>query len=154
MRICIESPASPAAQQLMAALDEDILSRYPGEPTNGIEAAQFEESGGVFVMCYVDDIPAACGAFRPFEGNIEIKRMYVAPALRGRGLARTVLDFLETEAIKRGYRRAILETGRQMTEAIGLYRSRGWTEIPAFGQFAGDPKSICFEKSLAAVAKG
>jgi GNAT superfamily N-acetyltransferase len=154
MRICIESPASPAAQQLMAALDEDIVSRYPGEPTNGIDAAQFEASGGVFVVCYVDDIPAACGAFRPFEGAVEIKRMFVAPALRGRGLARAMLDFLEAEAIKKGYARAVLETGRQMTEALGLYRSRGWKEIPAFGQFVGDPKSICFEKSLAPVAKG
>ncbi len=154
MRICIESPASPAAQLLMAALDEDIVSRYPGEPTNGIDAAQFEASGGVFVVCYVDDIPAACGAFRPFEGAVEIKRMFVAPALRGRGLARAMLDFLEAEAIKKGYARAVLETGRQMTEALGLYRSRGWKEIPAFGQFVGDPKSICFEKSLAPVAKG
>jgi len=144
----IESAASPAAQSLMAALDDDILSRYPGEPTNGIDAADFEASGGVFVVCYVDDVPAACGAIRPFEGSAEIKRMYVVPALRGRGLARAMLAFLESEAARRGYARAVLETGRAMTEPLTLYRSEGWREIPVFGQYVGDPKSICFEKPL------
>jgi GNAT superfamily N-acetyltransferase len=145
----IESPGSTAAQSLIAALDEDIVSRYPGEPVNGIDVAEFEAAGGVFVVCYLNDRLVACGAFRPFEGSAEIKRMYVVPSLRGRGLARAMLDFLEAEAGRRGFSRAILETGRQMTEALGLYRSRGWKEIPVFGPYVGDPKSICFEKPLA-----
>ena len=145
----IESPGSAAAQSLMAALDEDIVGRYPGEPTNGIDPAEFAATGGVFVVCYVNDMPVACGAFRPFEGAAEIKRMYVMPSMRGRGLACAVLDFLEAEAVRRGFSRVILETGRQMTEALGLYRSRGWKEIPVFGPYVGDPKSICFEKPLA-----
>lgn len=148
MILRIESAASPAAQNLMAALDDDIMRRYPGEPTNGIDAADFEAAGGVFVVCYVDDLPAACGAIRPFEGSAEIKRMYVVPALRGRGLARAMLAFLEAEAARRGYKRAILETGREMPEPLALYRSEGWREIPVFGQYIGDPKSICFEKPL------
>ncbi|MGC9954458.1 MAG: GNAT family N-acetyltransferase [Rhizomicrobium sp.] len=145
----IESPGSAAARSLIAALDEEILSRYPGEPVNGINVAEFEAAGGVFAVGYEEDMPVACGAFRPFEGSAEIKRMYVVPAFRGRGLARRMLDFLEAEAARRGFPRAILETGRQMTEALGLYRSRGWQEIPVFGPYAGDPKSICFEKRLA-----
>ena len=149
MILRIESPGSAAAQSLIAALDEDIKRRYPGEPTNGIDTKAFEAAGGVFVVCYLNDMPAACGAFRAFEDSAEIKRMYVVPSLRGRGLARAVLDFLEAEAVRRGFSRAILETGRQMTEALGLYRSRGWKEIPVFGPYVGDPKSICFEKYLA-----
>jgi GNAT superfamily N-acetyltransferase len=149
MILRIESPGSAAAQRLIAALDEEILERYPGEPTNGIDVAEFDAAGGVFVVCYLNGVAAACGAFRPFEDSAEIKRMYVMPSLRGRGLARAILDFLEAEAVRRGFSRAILETGRQMTEALGLYRSRGWTEIPVFGTYAGDPKSICFEKHLA-----
>jgi GNAT superfamily N-acetyltransferase len=154
MRFQIESAGSSAAQRLIAALDEDIIRRYPGEPTNGIDATKFEAAGGVFVVCYVDDTPVACGAFRPFEGAAEIKRMYVVAALRGRGLARGILDFLEAEAARRGYSRAILETGQKMTEALGLYRSRSWREIPAFGPYVGDPKSICFEKRLANPKQG
>ncbi|MGA7675632.1 MAG: GNAT family N-acetyltransferase [Rhizomicrobium sp.] len=154
MILRIENAGSPAAQRLIAALDEDIVSRYPGESTNGIDVAGFEAAGGVFVVCYVDDMPVACGAFRPFEGSAEIKRMYVVPALRGRGLARAMLDFLEAEAARRGFSRAILETGRKMTEALGLYRSRGWREIPVFGPYVGDPKSICFEKRLAKLLQG
>jgi GNAT superfamily N-acetyltransferase len=150
----IESAGSQAAQSLMAGLDEDIMRRYPGEPTNGIDVSEFEAAGGVFVVCYVNDMPVACGAFRPFEGSAEIKRMYVVPQLRGRGLARATLDFLEAEAARRGFSRAILETGRIMTEALGLYRSRGWKEIPVFGPYVGDPKSICFEKYLAKLVQG
>jgi putative acetyltransferase len=145
----MESPGSAAAQSLIAGLDEEILGRYPGEPVNGIDVAEFEAAGGVFLVCYLNDMPVACGAFRPFEGSAEIKRMYVVPSLRGRGLARSMLDFLEVEAARRGFSQAILETGRQMTEALGLYRSRGWKEIPVFGPYVGDPKSICFEKRLA-----
>jgi GNAT superfamily N-acetyltransferase len=149
----VASPGSASAQSLIAGLDEEILVRYPGEPVNGIDVAEFEAAGGVFVVCYLNDMPAACGAFRPFEGSAEIKRMYVVPSLRGRGLARSMLDFLEVEAARRGFSRAILETGRQMTEALGLYRSRGWKEIPVFGPYVGDPKSICFEKPLAKPAQ-
>jgi GNAT superfamily N-acetyltransferase len=149
MNFRIESPGSAAAQRLIAALDDDIVRRYPGEPTNGIDVAEFDAAGGVFVVCYVDDIPVACGAFRPFEGSAEIKRMYVIPVLRGRGLARAMLAFLEAEAVRRGYARAILETGQRMSEALGLYRSEGWREISQFGPYVGDPKSICFEKRLA-----
>jgi GNAT superfamily N-acetyltransferase len=149
MKFRIESPGSAAAQSLIAALDDDIVRRYPGEPTNGIDVAGFEAAGGVFVICYVNDMPVACGAFRPFEGAAEIKRMYVVPSMRGRGLARAMLDFLEAEAARRGFSRAVLETGRIMTEALGLYRSAGWRETAVFGPYVGDPKSICFEKHLA-----
>jgi len=148
MNFRIESAASPAAQSLMAALDDDILCRFPGEPTYGIDAAAFEAAGGVFAICYVDDIPAACGAIRPFEGSAEIKRMYVVPALRGRGLARAMLAFLEAEAVRRGYARAVLETICEMTAALTLYRSEGWREIPVFGPYIGNLRSVCFEKPL------
>jgi putative acetyltransferase len=149
MIVRIESAGSPAAQKLIAGLDADIRSRYPGEPVNGIDVAAFESAGGVFVVGYEGDLPVACGAFRPFEGAAEIKRMFVAKKFRGRGLSRQILAFLVVEAARRGFARAILETGRQMTEALGLYRSEGFSEIPVFGPYIGDPKSICFEKHLA-----
>ncbi len=144
----IESAGSPSATKLIAALDDSLLRQYPGLPVNGIDVAEFEAGGGVFAIGYVDGEAAVCGAFRPWEDAAEIKRMFVTPAQRGRGLGRRMLAFLEAEAAKRGYVRAVLETGNLQHEAIGLYRAMGWTPIPIFGPYIGSPISVCFEKRL------
>ena len=148
VEIRIERASAPAASALIAALDQDLGRRYPGEPTNGIDAPEFERGGGVFAIAYVDGTPAACGAFRPWGDAAEVKRMFVEPEFRGRGLARKMLRFLEMEATRRGFTRAVLETGRGQPEAIGLYASSGWQPIAAYGQFVGSPLSLCFEKRL------
>ncbi len=146
--IRIEGAASSDAARLIASLDLDLARRYPGEPTNGIDAAGFETGGGVFVVARRAGEPVACGCFRPFEGRAEIKRMFVVPAARGLGLSRRVLDFLEAEAAARGFTEAILETGTAQPEAIGLYRSAGWEPCEPFGPYVGDPLSVFFRKSL------
>lgn len=144
----IEPADSPAATTLIAALDRDLMARNPGEPVNGIDAAGFAAAGGVFVIGSVGGEPAACGAFRPFGAAAEIKRVFVAPAWRGRGFGRQVLAELERLAYRAGYRLAILETGDTLVEAIGLYGAAGWTPRPTFGAYVGDPRSRCFEKRL------
>ncbi len=146
--IRVEPAASQAAASLMAALDAELRRRYPGMPTNGIDPTSFEARGGVFAIGYVGGEPAVCGAFRPYEDAAELKRMFVAPAFRGRGLGRRMLRFLERAAAQRGFARAMLETGTQQPEAIGLYRSQGWRPIPSYGPYVGDPLSVCFEKHL------
>ncbi len=145
--IRIERADSTAAQALIAALDADIISRYPGDTPNGIDAAGFEASGGVFVVCYVGNEAVACGAIRPLGDSAEVKRMFVSPPFRGRGLARKVLRTLEVLAAQRGFTHAILETGLKQPEAIGLYASEGWERCPAFGKYS-DETSACFEKRL------
>lgn len=146
----IERADSPSAGRLTAALDEELGRRYPGMAVNGIDAAGFEARGGIFVVGYVDDEPGVCGALRPYEGAVEIKRMFVAPAYRGIGLGRRMLEFLESEAVRRGFTRAVLETGNNQPEAISLYRSAGWRAIPPFGLYVGNPVSTCFEKRFVA----
>ncbi len=66
----------------------------------------------------------------------EVKRMYVVPQVRGRGLARVVLAHLERTAVEAGHRAMVLETGRGQPEAIALYESSGYTPIPKFGFYA------------------
>jgi GNAT superfamily N-acetyltransferase len=91
----------------------------------------------------------ACGALQALEPGLgEVKRMYVRPAYRGRGLSRTMLAAVEQLATQRGFHTLRLETGRVYDAALGLYTSSGYSEIPLYGQYVGHPLSICFEKRL------
>jgi GNAT superfamily N-acetyltransferase len=81
---------------------------------------------------------------------MEIKRMYVRPGSRRKGIAFRVLNELEKWAGELSYRKTILETSLRQPEAIGLYKKNGYTLIPNFGQYTGFENSICFEKQLKA----
>ena len=78
----------------------------------------------------------------------EIKRMYVAPGARGRGIGWMILDSLQTEARRLGARRLVLETGERQPEAVALYTRAGFARIPAFGEYIGSPLSVCMTKTL------
>jgi len=145
----IEPADSPVSLGLTEALDQELVRNYPGLPVNGIDVAGFEAGGGLFVVGYADGHPAASGAFRRYQDAAEIKRMFVVPAMRGRGMGRRMLQFLEDQAARRGFARAVLETGNKQTEAIALYESAGWHPIPPFGPYIGSPISVCFAKRLA-----
>lgn len=142
-------PAAPEAADLIDALDRDLNARYPGLEVHGIDAANFRETGGVFLLGRCEGIAVACGALRPMEdGAIEVKRMYVREGYRRRGFARAMLNALEQIAEQRGYGMIRLETGKNQPEAITLYESAGYRRIPCYGAYAGDPISRCFEKCL------
>lgn len=101
------------------------------------------------ILAYQEGIPVACGAFKPFEADVvEVKRMFVQPECRGKGIAGQVLAALETWAGELGFRRCVLETGMQQPEAIALYTKSGYARIPNYGQYAGVENSVCFEKML------
>lgn len=101
------------------------------------------------VVLYQDDQPAGCGAIKEYEaGVMEVKRMFVPPAVRGKGLASVVLKELETWATELGYKKCILETGDIMPDAIALYKKNGYSSIPNYGQYEGVASSVCFEKLL------
>ncbi len=75
--------------------------------------------------------------------------MFVDPDVRRRGVARAILRALESAARDLGYHTLRLETGTRQSEALDLYASAGFGEIPRFGEYADDPFSVCFEKRLA-----
>ncbi len=82
------------------------------------------------------------------DGSAEIKRMYVAPDVRGRRLAAQILSHLEALARDFGYARVVLETGTLQPEAIRLYERSGYQRIPCYGSYADDGYSVCFGKVL------
>jgi|SRR5580698_6253534 GNAT superfamily N-acetyltransferase len=143
-------PTAPEAAALIEALDRDLNARYPGLEIHGIDAANFLEAGGVFLLGRVENIAVACGALRPMSdpGAVEVKRMYVQDSHRGRGFGRALLLALEEIAVRRGFVTIRLETGGNQPEAIALYESAGYHGIPCYGGHAPDPLSRCFEKQL------
>jgi GNAT superfamily N-acetyltransferase len=142
-------PASPDAQQLMEALDEDLRSRYPGAVIHGIDAEGWRGSGGVFLVGYEGDLPVVCGALRPAaDGSVEVRRMFVSESVRRRGHARAMLTALEERARGLDVEVIRLETGEGQPEAISLYQRAGYRAIPCYGAYSGSPHSRCFEKQL------
>ena len=109
------------------------------------------------VLLRVDGAPVACGALRDASGDVgpgtgELKRMYVHPDARGRGLSRRVLAALEDAAAERALDRLVLETGVLQPEAIGLYLAAGYEPIENYGEYVGVVDSRCFAKQLRAAA--
>ncbi|MEU8333186.1 GNAT family N-acetyltransferase [Micromonospora sp. NPDC048839] len=95
----------------------------------------------------------ACGGLQSIDaGTGEIKRMYVRPAYRGRGIARQLLAALEECAFRQGQSVVCLETGTYLPAAIALYTSSGYDQIPVYGEYVGNPYSICFAKRLPVAA--
>jgi len=102
----------------------------------------------VVVACN-NDIAMGCGAFKIHEGNfVEIKRMYVSPEGRRRGIASKVLSELENWAKELNFKKCILETGKQQPEAIELYKNCNYTITSNFGMYENVENSICFVKEL------
>jgi transketolase len=142
---------STAAQEMIAALNAELEHRYPEEGANffRLDPREVENGSGGFYIAYLGGLPVGCGAVRRIDDTTaEIKRMYVAPSGRGRGIGRRVLAELEAEACRLGARRLVLETGPRQPEALALYKGAGFVEIPLFGEYIGSQFSICMEKLL------
>jgi putative acetyltransferase len=140
---------SADARRLVAALDAHLSELYPPEQRFGpnLRPEHLAPGHGTFVVARADGVAIGCGALRQLdETTAEVKRMYVEPERRGRGIAKQILDRLEAAALALGARRLVLETGIYQTEAIGLYLRSGFTAIDCFGEYADSPTSICFEK--------
>ncbi|MET8760537.1 GNAT family N-acetyltransferase [Lentzea sp. NPDC004782] len=150
MELCTRAYDHPDSVKLIADLQQVFVERYGDEDITPVDPAQFAAPLGYFVVGYLDGVPVACGGWRAHseDGAAEIKRMYVAESLRGRGLSRLVLANLEDTAREAGHRRMVLETGMRQPEAIGLYLSSGYKRIENFGVYRDHPESRCFGKPL------
>lgn len=101
------------------------------------------------IVAYENGIAVGCGALKEYNTvTVEIKRMYVPPQHRNKGVATTVLKALEEWATELGYAKTILETGKRQPDAIGLYKKNRYLIIPNYGQYATVENSVCFEKAL------
>ena len=150
----------PDAMLLIEEVQAEYVLRYGGPDATPLDPLMFEPPAGSFFVGYlpVDGVrrPVASGAWRAHDDievfgathAAEVKRMYVAPAVRAQGLARRILAHLEQTAAETGFEAMVLETGLAQPEAIALYESSGYTAIPPFGLYKDSPLNRCFAKPL------
>lgn len=135
-------------QSLIKLLDKDLRGRYPEDQDEYDQYNKVDQIDHVLVA-YVDDQLAGCGCFKTYDDEaVEIKRMFVRPEFRGRGISKAILSELETWAKEVGFSKAVLETGTAQEEALGLYQKQGYQRIPNYGQYVNMPNSVCFQKLL------
>lgn len=138
------------AVALIEQVQQEYVVRYGEVDGTPVDPAQFAAPLGLFLVGYLDAQPVACGGWRARgDGTAELKRMYVAPAARGRGAARAILAELERTARQTGHNRIVLETGLRQPEAIALYTSAGYTPVPRFGYYKDASESVHLGKSFA-----
>jgi GNAT superfamily N-acetyltransferase len=149
MKIIRTDSDSQDFQALVCLLDEELAIRDGAEHSF---YAQFNKLDAIknVVVAYENDLPVGCGAFKKYDDEtVEIKRMFVPPEKRGKGIAGKVLSELERWAVENGFTFAVLETGLKQPEAIRLYEKSGYEKISNYGQYAGIQNSVCLKKSLA-----
>jgi DNA-binding MarR family transcriptional regulator/GNAT superfamily N-acetyltransferase len=146
-------PADPRAQHCLREYECELGRRFPGgfDPGRSISAhaPELRPPAGLFLMATLMSEPVGCGALKFHPGEpTELKRMWVAESARGLGLGRRLLAELEAHAAEHESSIVRLETNGTLAEAIALYRSAGYREVPAFND---EPYAHhWFEKRLSA----
>lgn len=150
------------AVRLRTAFDDEMADRYgtaavTTETTALLLEDIFSVDNDSLVACVlvrVAGVAAAHGALfsRPELDAIEIRKVVVDPAFRGRRLGHRLMEDLERRAAALGAPRVVLDTGPKQPDAIALYESRGFTRIDAFEPYVSLARAMCFEKRLIAPA--
>ncbi|MFE6690258.1 GNAT family N-acetyltransferase [Streptomyces sp. NPDC057743] len=147
----------PDAARLDEEVQREYARRYGGEgDVTPLAPEMFLPPLGLYLIAYEDGRPLATGGWRVQDdtaegyapGDAEIKRMFVVPGARGRGLARHILAALEDDARAAGRLRMVLETGTKQPEALALYASSGYTLVEKFGYYRTYEDSRCMAKPL------
>ncbi|MFV8370484.1 GNAT family N-acetyltransferase [Flavobacterium sp. LB2R40] len=139
---------NPDFVNLIAKLDKSLWDRYPELKVDYWGNNILELNPNVIVV-YVKNKPVACGCFKKYDkSSIEIKRMFVSPEVRGKGLAQAILKELELWAQDFGYSFSVLETLYKQEEAIALYLKAGYAIVDNYEPYVGLKNSICMRKQL------
>ena len=147
----------PRAARLRAAMDEEMAARYAGRhdddpdfPAKAARAFAVDPADVVATVLLEDETGDALAhlAVRRLGQRLEVKRVFVTPRARGRGLSRLLMA--EAEKIAREHRAdsLVLQTGDRQPDAVTLYRSIGYRTVDVFPPYDLIGNSICFEKSL------
>ncbi len=133
---------------MVKELDADLAIRDGNEHAFYAQFNKIQSIKNV-VVAYENEVPVGCGAIKEYSTDTsEVKRMFVYPEYRGKGIASYILHELENWAEELGFDRCILETGVKQPEAIALYKKTGYEIISNYGQYLNVENSVCFAKRL------
>lgn len=151
MAVTIElaSPLLPEVSELIRESDAVAQALYPAESNHLVGVDSLAQPHVIFCVARLDGGIVGCGAavLKP-EGYAEIKRMFVREAVRGHGVGRQILAFLEDQVRRREVTLTRLETGVYSYDAIRLYERMGYVKIGSFADYWDDPLSVFYEKQL------
>ena len=149
LKVSRETPRQDDVVTLIRQSDALMQSLYPAESNHLVDIDALAAPQVHFFVAREHGRALGCGAFvLGTDGHAEMKRVFVTPAARGKGVARVLMAALEREAAELGVTLMQLETGIKQPEAIALYREFGYTERGTFGSYQPDPLSLFMEKRL------
>jgi putative acetyltransferase len=149
VRVILESPDQPEVIALINELDAYQDTLYPAESRHYLDLKSLTQSNTIFMVARdLNARAVGCGAIVLHSSYGEVKRMYVHPESRGQGIARQILDALESAAHLRHCQELRLETGPYQPAAITFYETSGYKRRGPFGAYTDDPLSVFMEKPL------
>lgn len=149
MQITPTSPLTATARALIAGSQEALLEVFGPDEIFTLTAEELAATAGMtFYTATEGDTVLGCVASLDCAQYAEVKRLFVTPEGRGRGVARALMARLEADAKAAGIAMVMLETGPQLLAATALYRALGYTERGPFGDYAPHPASLFMEKAL------
>ncbi len=138
----------PHLLSLAEQLDAFFYARY-GEATLKYSWYHDMSKLACAAVAYLEDKPIGCCCWKPMDAaTAEIKRMFVQPECRRRGVAMQLIAQIEAHAAASGCHRAVLETGADMDGAIAAYERMGYQRCTGFGDFVNDTGVVCMEKEI------
>lgn len=144
-----ETPDQPDVLRFLREADERSSSLYPAESRQGPGLATLMSPNVRFYVARVHGHALGCGGYVVgLDASAELKRVFVHPDARGRGIGQSILAAIEDAATREGVRRMRLETGVKSIEAIRLYKRLGYCERGPFGAYRSDPLSVFMERQL------
>ena len=150
MLIALECVDQPDIIQLISDLDAYQGALYPAESNYHLSVETLKAANVLFAVARDDArVVIGCGAVVLFDDYGELKRMFVPPAQRGRGVGKAIITFLEAHAVQRNCLLLRLETGIHQPEAHGLYARAGYQRRGPYGDYPDDPLSVFMEKTIA-----
>jgi len=165
LRFYVVAYDDPESVRFVDTVQAFYVERYGGADRTPVDPAEFAPPRGLFLLGRLPGAGAVCcGGWRRHTaasvapedravlrpGDAEVKRMWVDPTHRRRGIARALLAELERTAAAAGCARTVLETGDRQPEAVAFYRAAGYTDLPRFGVYREEPGSLCLARDLTA----
>ena len=142
-------PREAKIRKLIESLDVYMLALYPSESTHRVDTTFLASRNARFFSALCDGMLVGCGGILIEHDYAEVKRIFVSPKARGLGVGRKLMERLEVESRRLGFKLLRLETGIYQPEALALFKAMGFIPRLSFGDYPNnDPNSIFMEKQV------